>query len=168
MAFDNNDLSSDLSSPLSTPSSTPSPPPNYRPGFAYPSPPRSQESSTSGTPCPDGMDSSAVVSDRDGPPPAKRRRISERKPRSTEYLDLQREHVTDDEQPQLDKLVRALHKKRKIVVIAGAGISVSAGSTCARALIKAITTDALHSTRFSLNYWSIYQSTSGAQSQRFW
>ncbi|KAI2621519.1 DHS-like NAD/FAD-binding domain-containing protein [Hypomontagnella submonticulosa] len=63
----------------------------------------------------------------DGAPPAKRRRI-ERKPRTTEYLDLKAaaEQSEKDEQ-LLDQLTTALRKKKKIVVIAGAGISVSAG-----------------------------------------
>jgi NAD-dependent histone deacetylase SIR2 len=36
--------------------------------------------------------------------------------------------VDASQKPQLDRLLKVLHKKRKIVVIAGAGISVSAGS----------------------------------------
>lgn len=63
--------------------------------------------------------------DKDGPPPAKRRRIS--KERSTEYLDLRRDTVHPEQQPQLDRLLNVLHKRQKIVVVAGAGISVSAG-----------------------------------------
>ena len=69
-------------------------------------------------------------SDKDGPPPLKRRRISERAPRTTEYLDLRRDAIDADEQPQLDRLLNVLHKRQKIVVVAGAGISVSAGSGC--------------------------------------
>ncbi|KAI8958723.1 DHS-like NAD/FAD-binding domain-containing protein [Daldinia sp. FL1419] len=63
----------------------------------------------------------------DGPPPAKRRRV-ERKPRTTEYLDLKAasEQCEKDEK-LLEQLTSALRKKKKIVVIAGAGISVSAG-----------------------------------------
>ncbi|KAI1775010.1 DHS-like NAD/FAD-binding domain-containing protein [Hypoxylon cercidicola] len=63
----------------------------------------------------------------DGLPPAKRRRV-ERKPRTTEYLDLKAasEQCEKDEQ-LLDQLTAALRKKKKIVIIAGAGISVSAG-----------------------------------------
>lgn len=49
------------------------------------------------------------------------------KERTAEYLDLSGAHVADEELPQLQRLLRVLHKKRKIVVIAGAGISVSAG-----------------------------------------
>lgn len=44
-----------------------------------------------------------------------------------EHLDLSGSDVDEDELPQLQRLLSVLHKKRKIVVIAGAGISVSAG-----------------------------------------
>ncbi len=122
-------LSSAPSSPLSSPPSSPSPPPEMRPLFRhYPSPPTSQDSrqtSNSNTPTPDGMDSSAST-DKEGPPPAKRRRIS--KERTTEYLDLRSSDVEPDQQPQLDTLLNVLQNRQKIVVIAGAGISVSAGS----------------------------------------
>lgn len=63
----------------------------------------------------------------DGPPPAKRRKVAPRKERSTEYVDLQ--NPTEEGETDLDRLIRVLRKKKKIVVIAGAGISVSAGST---------------------------------------
>lgn len=69
----------------------------------------------------------------DGQPPAKKRRTAEPKPRTTEYLDLSlwtEEHVSSQKQ-QLDLLLKVLRKRRKIVVVAGAGISVSAGSTFA-------------------------------------
>jgi len=67
--------------------------------------------------------------DKDGPPPAKRRRVSkEPKERTTEYLDLRSGEVDADQQAGLDRVVRALHKRQKIVVVAGAGMSVSAGS----------------------------------------
>lgn len=128
MDFDRSDYLSGASSPLSSIGRTPSPPPVSRPEIAYPSPPASQDSSHSGSPCPDGMDSSATLSDKDGPPPAKRRRISEKKPRTTEYLDLRTGIAKPEEQEQLDRLMNVLHNRRKIVVVAGAGISVSAGS----------------------------------------
>lgn len=54
----------------------------------------------------------------------------------TEYLDLQQLSESDDEihhkvhDGKLQKLMEALRTKKKIVVIAGAGISVSAGSMC--------------------------------------
>ena len=117
--------SSRSSSPLSWPSSSPSPPPEMRRANPYPSPPASQTTSHRNSPTPDGMDASATT-DKDGPPPAKRRRTS--KERTTEYLDLRDADVQLDQQPQLDRLLHVLHKRRKIVVITGAGISVSAGS----------------------------------------
>jgi NAD-dependent histone deacetylase SIR2 len=46
--------------------------------------------------------------------------------RPTERLDLTRD-IDEEQRPQLERLLKVLHKKRKIVVIAGAGISVSAG-----------------------------------------
>lgn len=62
-------------------------------------------------------------------PPAKRRKIAERKPRTTEMLDL--DNRDDAGEAQLDRLLSVLRRKKKIVVIAGAGISVSAGSKSA-------------------------------------
>ncbi|KAI2466217.1 DHS-like NAD/FAD-binding domain-containing protein [Annulohypoxylon bovei var. microspora] len=63
----------------------------------------------------------------DGPPPPKRRRV-ERKPRTTEYLDLKAaSQQSEKDEKLLEQLTGALRKKKKIVVIAGAGISVSAG-----------------------------------------
>lgn len=64
----------------------------------------------------------------DGPPPAKRRK-TEPKPRTTEHLTLQSPtELSPHEEELLDQLTSALRKRKKIVVIAGAGISVSAGS----------------------------------------
>lgn len=56
----------------------------------------------------------------------------EPKPRTTEHLDLsQLPHCPAiDQEAQVDLLLKVLRKRRKIVVIAGAGISVSAGSKC--------------------------------------
>jgi NAD-dependent histone deacetylase SIR2 len=68
-----------------------------------------------------------MLSDKDGPPPAKRRRVGP-KERTTRTLDLRHERVKVDEQSQFDDLLRTLHKRRKIVVVVGAGISVPAGS----------------------------------------
>jgi NAD-dependent histone deacetylase SIR2 len=63
-------------------------------------------------------------SDNDGPA-RKRRKVSEPKQRTTERLDLTQDGVESD--PQLKRVLDVLQRKRKIVVIAGAGISVSAG-----------------------------------------
>lgn len=64
---------------------------------------------------------------KDGPPPAKKRKVAP-KERTTEYLDLETNGLrTAEDKQNLDRLMAALHKKKKIVVVAGAGISVSAG-----------------------------------------
>lgn len=65
-------------------------------------------------------------SNDDDPRPRKKRKVDP-KERTTERLDLSTAHITEEQQPQLERLLNVLHKKRKIVVIAGAGISVSAG-----------------------------------------
>ena len=93
---------------------------------SLPTPPPSQQNSQSGSPAPDAADS-AMLSDKDAPPPAKRRRVGS-KERTTRSLDLRHEHVDSSEQSQFDDMLRALHKRQKIVVVAGAGISVAAGS----------------------------------------
>jgi NAD-dependent histone deacetylase SIR2 len=72
--------------------------------------------------------------DRDGPPPPKKRKLTEPKKRTTEYLELgafdscAKSTPSSHEELQFDRLCKALRTKQKIVVIAGAGISVSAGS----------------------------------------
>ncbi|KAJ6446079.1 NAD-dependent histone deacetylase SIR2 [Purpureocillium lavendulum] len=123
------------SSPLSSLPSTPSVPgspllhqpsrqQNKRPdpSSRYPSP---TSSAPSGTQSPvklgEPMD--------DSPRPTKRRRIAAPKDRTTMYLDLMKpnDDFTHEDNFHLQRLLAALHKKKKIVVIAGAGISVSAG-----------------------------------------
>lgn len=70
----------------------------------------------------------------DGPPPAKKQRTIKPRELTTEYLDLGKVADSQDEaemksqEAKLKKLVDVLRSKRKIVVVAGAGISVSAGS----------------------------------------
>lgn len=44
------------------------------------------------------------------------------------HLDLTGDHIHPDQLPQFDHLLHVLRRHRKIVVIAGAGISVAAGS----------------------------------------
>ena len=167
-------LSSAPSSPLSSPANSPSPPPEMvlpkaaraRPNVPYPSPPASQQTSQSGSPAPDGMDS-ASSTDKEGPPPAKRRRVS--KERTTEYLDMRRDEVDEEQRPELDRVLNVLHKRQKIVVIAGAGISVSAGSMAPPllfALVLPLTT--CHSTRFSLVYRSLSKPEGRTQAERLW
>ncbi|GJC86993.1 NAD-dependent protein deacetylase hst4 [Colletotrichum liriopes] len=60
----------------------------------------------------------------DGQPPRKRRKVTPPKERTTEHLNLD---DCDENDAKLARLVSALKKRKKIVVIAGAGISVSAG-----------------------------------------
>lgn len=120
-------LSSLSSSPLSSIASrSPSPPADY------PSPPSSNVSEldlSSGA-----RSFTAGLPDDDGPPPAKKRKIAGLRELKTEYLDLRALRDSPDasfhnsQEAKVKKLAEALHSKRKIVVIAGAGISVSAGS----------------------------------------
>lgn len=113
MNFD--DAASDLSSPLSSiPSSPLSSPPNspiLPSGWRSFTPPPSQEN----------VD--------DDMPPARKRRKVEPKVRTTQHLDLNEDTAQSeyDHRVALDLLLKTLQKKRKIVVVAGAGISVSAG-----------------------------------------
>jgi hypothetical protein len=111
------------------------------------------------------MDSSAST-DKEGPPPAKRRRIS--KERSTEYLDLRSSEVKPEQQEQLDRLLQVLHIRQKIVVIAGAGISVSAGSKLSFKICSAtrLWLTPHRSTRFPLVRWFIPKPQGRTQTQR--
>lgn len=106
-------MDEDLSdvSELSSPPASPIPPPDF-----YPSPPPSQEERQ----------------EDPRPPPAKRRRVALPKERTTQRIDLCKDSKVprEDQQPQIDLLVKTLRQHRKFVVIAGAGISTSAGSTC--------------------------------------
>jgi hypothetical protein len=71
------------------------------------------------------------IDDNDSNPrPAKKRRTTGPKERTTQHLDLRMRTRADlsSHQAQMDVLMRVIRKRRKIVVIAGAGISVSAGS----------------------------------------
>ncbi|KAH6985317.1 DHS-like NAD/FAD-binding domain-containing protein [Ilyonectria destructans] len=67
--------------------------------------------------------------DASRPPSAKRRKVSPPKERITEYLDLTKPNseFSPEECRLMERLVMALREKKNIVVIAGAGISVSAG-----------------------------------------
>jgi NAD+-dependent protein deacetylase SIR2 len=105
--FDLSDLSSDLSSPPSSPIA----PPEF-----YPTPTPSQDPETSAN----------VEEDM---PPARKRRKVEPKARITQHLDLTSDASQSlyDQQTSLEFLLKTLRKRRKIVVVAGAGISVSAG-----------------------------------------
>ncbi|KAJ4296832.1 hypothetical protein N0V90_006880 [Kalmusia sp. IMI 367209] len=91
----------------------------------YPSPSSSNRSSAKASPAPENMPSPPSSNDDDDRP-RKKRKLEDPKERTAKRLDLRRD-LTDEDKPQLDRLLKTLHKKRKIVVIAGAGMSVSAG-----------------------------------------
>jgi len=120
--MDSLDDISDLSSDLSSPPASPSPPPDF-----YPSPPPSQDlddASLSNT-----IDDHSTYSPQGhDTPPVKNRRKAEPKPRTTKRLYLTPDDAHTDQMAELDLLLKTLRKKRKIVVVAGAGISVAAGS----------------------------------------
>lgn len=94
----------------------------------YPSPSSTATLSGSASPLKPqiGADIGEIQVRGSGQPPAKRRKIAEKKPRTTEYIDL--DNRDEAAEAKLDRLLHVLRRKKKIVVIAGAGISVSAGS----------------------------------------
>ncbi|PHH69982.1 hypothetical protein CDD80_6331 [Ophiocordyceps camponoti-rufipedis] len=110
------------SSPLSSLPDSPSRPPSPI-AIRYPSPESSAALS--------GTQSPVKVADvlATCPPPAKRRRLVTPRDRSTAHLDLMKPHDVfgHEDNFHLQRLLSALRSKKKIVVIAGAGISVSAG-----------------------------------------
>ena len=67
----------------------------------------------------------------DAPPASKKRRI-EPEERKVQHLDLSDDATLSysEQQAQIDLLQKTIRRHRKIVVIAGAGISTSAGSKC--------------------------------------
>lgn len=69
--------------------------------------------------------------DDDLPPAKKKRRVALPKERQTQLLDLTPRAGLSygDQESEIDLLVNTIRGHRKIVVIAGAGISTSAGST---------------------------------------
>ncbi|KAG5930191.1 hypothetical protein E4U42_002745 [Claviceps africana] len=120
------------SSPLSHLSQTPSLPSTpdtlvTAPGTAdrYPSPSSTAASGTSET----GSSGKQGEPADDSPRPAKKRRVTPPRERTTTYLDLLKPHeeLTHEDSFHMERLLTALRKKKKIVVVAGAGISVSAG-----------------------------------------
>ena len=96
----------------------------------------SQAPSVAGSPSPDAqsakrsLDEEPEQRDHEQQQAPKRRRTSkEPKPRTTEYLDLDHPDCETLHADQILHLLKYLRNKRKIVVVAGAGISVSSGST---------------------------------------
>lgn len=114
MEFELSDTSSELSSLPSTPPSEDS---------LYPSPPESQ--ACQAQPAAASKAAGTVES-----APVRKKRKIEPKPRITRHLDLTYpdKQVCPGQEEQLKLLLRTLREHRKIVVVAGAGISVSAGS----------------------------------------
>ena len=114
---------SDLSSELSYLSRSPTPP------TSYPSPEPSQTRDSSVASRPDDARRKRPRSRSDEEPPKKKRKSVEVKPRTTVHLDLRspRPSPEADQADQLALLLKVLKKRRKIVVIAGAGISTAAG-----------------------------------------
>ena len=113
---------SELSSELSSIRSV-SPPP-----LDYPSPQSTQENSGNVSSSQDEPKKRPRESDE--LPLAKKRKSVEAKPRTTVHLDLRSPSPALDQSPQLALLLKVLRKRRKIVVIAGAGISTAAGGEC--------------------------------------
>ena len=122
MDMSSSDLS-DLSSELSYLSRSPTPP------TSYPSPEPSQTRDSSVASRPDDARRKRPRSRSDEEPPKKKRKSVEVKPRTTVHLDLRspRRSPEADQADQLALLLKVLKKRRKIVVIAGAGISTAAG-----------------------------------------
>lgn len=127
------DTSSDLSDPPSSnPPSSPlselSKSPSLSPTSRYVSPASTAPSgSASPLKMSDTADKSTIVVNPEGARPAKRRKV-EKKPRTTEYLDLRAGYShNEDDEDLVNRLTSTLRQKKKIVIIAGAGISVSAG-----------------------------------------
>ena len=106
----------------------------------YPSPPSSSSSDT-GSSSPKKRDAPEPSLDLDGPPAKKQKVAKSPKELKTERLNLRALNDSSDEAfhkietQKLEKLMKVLRSKRKIVVIAGAGISVSAGSMSCSPLI---------------------------------
>ncbi|KAI6353491.1 hypothetical protein MCOR25_008978 [Pyricularia grisea] len=128
------------SSPLTVLSNSPSPPTpspaNRDASSRYPSPSTSSVAISSGSaspmnasrPTPASSDMAVEASVRtDGPPPAKKRKVQQKRERKTEYLDLDKTGDEGHQDELLARLTKVLRKKKRIVIIAGAGISVSAG-----------------------------------------
>jgi NAD-dependent histone deacetylase SIR2 len=118
--MDSDSSLTDLSSELSSIGSV-SPPP-----WGYPSPESSQDQNNRKFQGPSA--NKRIHDDSDSSSCAKKIKL-EKKPRVTSHLDLNEEtdRIQAEQKKELDVLLKLLSTKRKIIVIAGAGISVSAG-----------------------------------------
>jgi hypothetical protein len=67
-----------------------------------------------------------IIAKTDGMPPYKKRRVANDQHQRAVQIDL--DHQDTATSAPLQRLLKALQCKKKIVVVAGAGISVSAGS----------------------------------------
>lgn len=126
---DDSDLTP-LSSPLTSLASSPEPPDFLPPQFINPylTPASSQDHSACNSGSEKEQDRRKRARANDELPLAKKRKTAEVIPRTTVHLDLRASKLTPIEpSAQLDLLLKVLRKRRKIVVIAGAGISTSAG-----------------------------------------
>ncbi|KAG9249667.1 DHS-like NAD/FAD-binding domain-containing protein [Emericellopsis atlantica] len=118
-----NDLSHRYPSPMSTTTASGSHTPVKR--TVLPTAPKAKSG-----PKKSRLQRSSPPESEDGQPAPKKRKVGmSSKERTTEYLDLMKDDTewTDEDDAQLERLTNALKKKKKIVVIAGAGISVAAG-----------------------------------------
>ncbi|KAI9368033.1 DHS-like NAD/FAD-binding domain-containing protein [Aspergillus egyptiacus] len=79
----------------------------------------------SSLPTPDESSAGRSQDEEDQPPAKKKRRVAGPKERRTQLLDLSCSY--SQQESQIDLLVNTIRRHRKIVVIAGAGISTSAG-----------------------------------------
>jgi hypothetical protein len=86
--------------------------------YHYPSPSFSSSDLTSlgSTPSPESMalNTPPSTQSEDESPPTKRRRLNDAKDRNATHLDLSSDKIFEDEQEQLDKLLKVLRKRRKI------------------------------------------------------
>lgn len=129
MDSDTDDVLTDLSSPLTSLASSPEPPDFTAASFiqSYPTPASSQDHSA----CTSGSEQNSRKRARSNAelPPTKKRKLAEVNPRRTVHLDLRASSrsAAIEQSSQLDLLLKVVRKRRKIVVIAGAGISTSAG-----------------------------------------
>lgn len=133
-------------SDLSSPPDSPQPPPE-----CYPTPPPTQDDQEERARATSSQDEPAKKKRRVGPPP-----------RSTQHLDLTNPERLPyaDQLPQIKLLTKTLREHRKIVVIAGAGISTSAGSKFFSYFILLIYRISglplmLYSPRLPLRRWSL-------------